>query len=109
MPGEKPLDRRNGDAADDSVIQELDNLHRDGPAPALVADGELREGVRQPGRIEENLDDALTRPHDATDPSGEIVGEPTRFQRVLDHGQRPPLELRPGCMQAVVHRRQGQA
>ena len=31
------------------------------------------------------------------------------FQRVLDHGQRPPLELRPGRMQPVVHRRHGQA
>ena len=32
-----------------------------------------------------------------------------RFERVLDHGQRPPFELRSGGVQAVVHGRQRQA
>ena len=73
------------------------------PASSLTVSSVSTPGRR--GGVEARLDDPLARPHDAPDPRGEVVGERMGFERVLDHGEVPPLELGARGMQAVVHGR----
>jgi hypothetical protein len=105
----EPVGRGQRDAADDAALQQLDHLHRDRPPSGRVADGELGERVGQAGRVEEDLDHALAGSHDPADPGREVVGKAMRFERVLDHGQGPSLELLSGRVQAIVHRRHREA
>lgn len=71
----------------------------------VVAHHELGQEIGQRAGVETRVDDATARAHDAADPGREIVGQLMSLERVLHHGQGPPLELRARRMQPVVDRR----
>jgi hypothetical protein len=105
----EPLSGSHRDAAHQPVPEQLDHLDPDRAPPRLIAHRELGERLGQASRIEQHLDHALAGAHDAPDPRGKIAGELVRLQCALDHGERPPFELRAGGVQPVVDRRQREA